>query len=64
MKDLLVDCRKTLWVRCPHCDGKTRIKVYEDTVMLNFPLFCRKCQKETVVNIVKLKMVISDEPDA
>ena len=59
-----LDVRKTLWVRCPYCDGKTRIKVYEDTVMLNFPLFCRKCQKETVVNIVKLKMVISDEPDA
>lgn len=56
--------RKSLWVRCPHCDGKTRIKVYEETVILNFPLFCRKCQKETVVNIVKLKMVISDEPDA
>lgn len=59
-----LDVRKTLWVRCPHCDRKTRIKVYEDTVMLNFPLFCPKCQRETVVNIVKLKMVISDEPDA
>jgi len=56
--------RKTLWVRCPYCDGKTRIKVYEKTVMLNFPLYCRMCQRETVVNIVKLKMVISDEPDA
>lgn len=56
--------KKSLWVRCPHCYAKTRIKVYEETIMLNFPLFCRRCQKETVVNIVKLKMVISDEPDA
>lgn len=30
---------------------KTRIKVYEDAVLLNLPLFCRKCQKETVVNM-------------
>lgn len=30
----------------------------------NFPLFCPWCKKETVINVVKLKMVISDEPDA
>ena len=27
---------KQLWVRCPSCGNKTRIKVYEDTVLLNF----------------------------
>ena len=32
--------------------------------LLNFPLFCPKCKKETRVNIVKLKMTISNEPDA
>lgn len=30
----------------------------------NFPLFCPWCKKEMVINVVKLKMVISDEPDA
>ena len=30
---------KQLWVRCPSCGNKTRIKVYEDTVLLNFPLW-------------------------
>jgi len=64
MVSVNTDAERSLWVRCPHCDAKTRIKVYEETIMLNFPLFCRRCQKETVVNIVKLKMVISDEPDA
>ena len=29
---------KQFWVRCPSCGNKTRIKVYEDTVLLNFPL--------------------------
>ena len=55
---------KQLWVRCPSCGNKTRIKVYEDTVLLNFPLYCPKCKVETKVNIVKLKMVLCKEPDA
>lgn len=49
---------ETLWVHCPICSGKTRIKVKEDTVVLNFPLFCPKCKRETIVDIVKLKMIV------
>ena len=52
-----------LWVNCPVCEGRTRIKVYSDTVLLNFPLFCPKCKNETIISIVKLKMVVSKEPD-
>ena len=55
--------KPTLWVNCPVCGGRTRIKVYSDTVLLNFPLYCPKCKNETIINIVKLKMVISVEPD-
>ena len=49
---------KTIWVHCPICGGKTRVKITEITVILNFPLFCPKCKKETVVDIVKLKMIV------
>lgn len=56
--------KKILWVRCPCCNHKTRLKVYGETVLLHFPLFCPKCKRETVVNIAKLKMVVSKEPDA
>lgn len=49
----------SLWVRCPICDGKTRTKVYADTVLVKFPLFCPKCKKEIKIDVVKLKMVIS-----
>ena len=53
----------SLWIRCPTCNSKTRTKVYEDTVLLNFPLFCQKCKKEYVINVVQLKMQVSNEPD-
>lgn len=52
------DCYKKLWIHCPICGGKTRVKITEITVLLNFPLFCPKCKKETVVDIVKLKMTV------
>ncbi|WP_455557755.1 cysteine-rich KTR domain-containing protein [Agathobaculum hominis] len=55
----------SLWIRCPVCHRKTRTKVYEDTILLNFPLFCPKCGHGTLINVVKLKMVVlSPEPDA
>lgn len=38
------------WVLCPICRNKTRIKLREDTVLENFPLFCPKCKPETVIN--------------
>jgi len=49
---------ESFWVLCPICQSKTRIKVKQDTVLLNFPLFCPKCKHETIVNVVNLKMSI------
>ena len=50
---------EALWVRCPIRNGKTRIKVYQDTVLVYFPLYCPKCKKETKIDVVQLKMVQS-----
>ncbi len=54
----------SVWIRCPICQGKTRTKVYADTVLIRFPLFCPKCKKEIKIDVVHLKMTRSDEPDA
>lgn len=51
--------KKSLWIRCPICGGKTRTKIYENTVLLKFPLYCPKCKNETVVDVVQLKMILS-----
>nr|WP_325240078.1 cysteine-rich KTR domain-containing protein [uncultured Oscillibacter sp.] len=51
------------WVPCPICGGRTQIRVYPDTVLINFPLYCRKCRKETRINVVQLKMVVSGDQD-
>lgn len=49
--------QKSLWIHCPICGGKTRTKVYEDTVLVKFPLYCPKCKREILIDVVKLKMV-------
>lgn len=57
---LIMDNKKeSIWVRCPICNGKTRTKVYEDSVLINFPIYCPRCKKETLVDVVQLKMVLS-----
>ncbi len=56
--------RKEFWLLCPVCGGKTRTRVQEDTVLVNFPLFCPKCRTVTRISYEKENMVLSEEPDA
>lgn len=49
----------SLWVHCPICGNKTKTKVYNDTVLVKFPLYCYECKKETRIDVVQLKMVLS-----
>lgn len=52
------------WLLCPVCGNKTRLKLREDTILENFPLYCPKCKQETLVNVQQMNMSIIKEPDA
>ncbi len=52
------------WLLCPICGNKTRIKISDDTVIENFPLFCPKCKQETLINVKELNINVIKEPDA
>ena len=54
----------THWLLCPICKNKTRIRLWEDTVLENFPLFCPKCKQETLINVKQLNISVIKEPDA
>ena len=56
--------KESHWLPCPKCGGKTKIKIYEDTILLNFPLYCSRCKEETKLGVIKFKIVVSNEPDA
>ncbi len=55
---------KSLWLPCPKCEARMKIKINEDTVRLKFPLYCTKCKEETKLGVIKFKIGVSDEPDA
>ncbi len=53
------------WILCPLCGNKTRVRVGNDTELRNFPLFCPKCRKETLIDLIKGNIrIIQREPDA
>ena len=41
--------QQTEWVYCPVCGNKTRDRIREDTVLINYPLYCPKCKRESLI---------------
>ena len=44
------------WIHCPACGNKTRNRVRENTVLINFPLYCPKCKQESIIEVKKLHL--------
>ena len=42
---------KCEWIFCPVCGNKTRLKIRDDTVLKNFPLYCPKCKQENLISV-------------
>ena len=38
------------WVLCPLCGAKTRLQLLPETELKEFPLFCPKCKRESIIN--------------
>ena len=45
------------------CGNKTRNQIRDDTVLLNFPLYCPKCKQETLIEAKYLKVTVIDNRD-
>ena len=60
----MIGTNKTIFVCCPLCGSKTRIKIRIDTVLEKFPLFCPKCKHEILINVKELNISVIKEPDA
>lgn len=56
--------REYKWLLCPICNSKTRLKVREDTILKNFPMFCPKCKQEILIDVQQMNISVIKEPDA
>lgn len=52
------------WVLCPVCGAKTRLRLLQQTVLHEFPLFCPKCRRESIINARNFKVETVYQPDA
>lgn len=52
---------KIEWILCPVCGNKTRNQIREDTVLLNFPLYCPKCKQETLIGAKKFQITVIED---
>ncbi len=52
------------WIFCPVCGSKTRNKLRKDIVLINYPLYCPKCRRETLIEVKNLQITVITEPDA
>ncbi len=55
---------RTEWLLCPTCKGKTRDRIREDTILINYPLYCPKCKQGHLIEAKNLKVRVIKEPDA
>ena len=55
---------KAKWIRCPVCGSKTRDRIREDTVLINYPLYCPKCKQECLIEAKNLQVTVIKELDA
>ena len=46
----------SVWVMCPKCGKKTHTKLREDTLLTNFPLYCPKCKRESLISANEFKV--------
>ncbi|MED9903561.1 MAG: cysteine-rich KTR domain-containing protein [Lachnospiraceae bacterium] len=49
---------KSYWYVCPKC-GKNLLKYREDTKIVNFPVFCKRCKKETIITIEPQSRIVN-----
>ncbi len=54
---------KIEWILCPVCGNKTRNQIREDTVLLNYPLYCPKCKQETLIEAKKFQVTVIEDFD-
>ncbi len=51
------------WLFCPICHNKARVKLREDTELKNFPLFCPKCKKESLIEVESLTVKVIEKSE-
>ena len=45
-------------IHLPVCGNKTRLQIRADTELKNFPLYCPKCKRESLIDAKELQVTV------
>ncbi len=55
---------KIKWILGSVCGSKTRDRIRVDTVLKNYPLYCPKCKRETLIEVKDLQVTVIEGLEA
>lgn len=47
------------WYKCPNCGFPRMLKYFDDTKIVNFPGYCKKCKTETIIKIEPKSRIVN-----
>lgn len=47
------------WHECPACGNPKMLKYREDTILINFPGYCKRCKKESIIKIEPKRRIVN-----
>lgn len=56
--------REEQWLLCPVCGAKTHLRLLQRMVLREFPLYCPKCRRESVISARNFQIETVYQPDA
>ena len=52
---------KKYWYGCPVCGNPKMILLREDTELVNYPAYCKRCRNESVITIEPKRRIVESE---
>lgn len=59
MEALNKEDQKESWLICPLCGKKTRNRLRQDTILINYPLYCPKCKQTILIHVKNLQVQVA-----
>lgn len=45
------------WLRCPSCHAQTEIRIFADTILINFHLDCPCCKETSSITLSRFEIL-------
>lgn len=47
------------WYKCPKCGNPKMLKYRDDTEIVNFPGYCKRCKTETIITMEPKSRIVN-----